>query len=64
MARLLFGACLTAVVISVGDGEDGYGTTLSTVVQAAVPEVIQRIRDVLVEGIVASCVVRRPAYFA
>ena len=28
---------------------------LSTVVQAAVPQVIQRIRDVLVEGIVASC---------
>lgn len=55
MARLLYGACPTAVIISV-DGEDfGYGTNLSPVVRAAVPEVIQRIRDVLVEGIVASC---------
>ena len=55
MARLLYGACPTAVIISV-DGEDfGYGTNLSPVVRAAVPEVIQRVRDVLVDGVGAVC---------
>jgi hydrogenase maturation protease len=55
MARLLYGACPTAVIISV-DGEDfGYGTNLSPVVLAAVPEVIQRVRDVLVDGVGAVC---------
>jgi Ni,Fe-hydrogenase maturation factor len=55
MARLLYGARPTAVAISV-DGEDfGYGTTLSAPVQAAVPEVVQRIRDILAEGQTAVC---------
>jgi hydrogenase maturation protease len=55
MARLLYGACPTAVVVSV-DGEDfGYGTTLSTVVQAAVPEVVQCVRNVLADGATAVC---------
>ena len=50
MARLLYGACPTAVVISV-EGEDfGYGTDLSPVVQAAVPEVVRRVLDVLMDG--------------
>jgi hydrogenase maturation protease len=53
MARLLYGACPTAVVISVDGEEFGYGTTLSAPVQAAVPEVVQCIRDILADGVAA-----------
>ena len=53
MARLLYGACPTAVVVSV-DGDDfGYGTSLSPVVQAAVPEIVQRVHDILADRIAA-----------
>ena len=51
MARLLYGHCPTAVVVSV-DGDDfGYGTTLSPAIQAAIPEVVRGIRTMLVEGV-------------
>jgi hydrogenase maturation protease len=49
MARLVYGACPTAVVVSVVGAEFGYGTALSPVVQAAMPGVIQRIRELLVD---------------
>jgi hydrogenase maturation protease len=53
MARLLYGACPTAIVISV-DGEDfGYGTALSSTVRAAVPHVVRGIRDFLANGATA-----------
>lgn len=53
MARLLYGARPAAFVISV-DGEHlGYGTTLSPVVEAAVPRVIQRIRELLTDEALA-----------
>jgi hydrogenase maturation protease len=50
MARLLYGACPTAAVISVVGDDFGYGTTLSPVVEAAVREVVQVIRDMLAHG--------------
>ena len=53
MARLLYGACPTAVVVSVVGEEFGYGTALSPVVQAAVPEVVRHVRDFLADGIAA-----------
>jgi hydrogenase maturation protease len=53
LARLLYGACPTAVVVSVDGEELGYGTALSSVVQAAVPEVVQRVRDLLTDGVAA-----------
>ena len=53
MARLLYGARPTAVVVSVDGDQFGYGTALSTVVQAAIPGVIQRIRELLVDEAVA-----------
>jgi len=53
LARLLYGSSPTAVVISV-DGDDfGYGTDLSPEVQATLPDVVQRVRDVLADGIAA-----------
>jgi hydrogenase maturation protease len=53
MARLLYGSSPTAVVVSV-DGENfGYGTDLSPVVQAALPDVVQCVLDVLVDGVAA-----------
>ena len=55
LARVLYGARPTAVVVSV-DGKDfGYGTTLSGVAEAAVPEVVQCVRDVLTDGVAAVC---------
>ena len=53
MARLLYGACPTAVVVAVVGEAFGYGTALSPVVQAAIPGVIQRIRELLVDEAVA-----------
>jgi hydrogenase maturation protease len=50
MARLLYGHCPTAVVISVDGADFGYGISLSPVVRAAVPEVVRSIRDVLAHG--------------
>ena len=50
MARLLYGACPTAVVVSVVGEDFGYGTALSTVVQATVPEVVRQVRGVLANG--------------
>jgi hydrogenase maturation protease len=53
LARLLYGASPTAVVVSV-DGDDfGYGMALSPVVQATVPQVIERVRDILANGVAA-----------
>jgi hydrogenase maturation protease len=50
MARLLYGACPTAIVVSV-DGDDfSYGTDLSPGVRAAIPEVVRRIRSMLASG--------------
>jgi hydrogenase maturation protease len=53
MARLLYGSCPTAGVVSVDGEQFGYGTTLSRIVQAAVPEVVQRVRDLLTDGVAA-----------
>ena len=55
MARLLYGACPTSVVISVDGEEFGYGTSLSHVVQSAVPEVVRRVRHVLASGEAVRC---------
>ena len=55
MARLLYGVCPTAVVISVDGEEFGSGTTLSIPVQAAVPDVVQCVRDVMTDGATADC---------
>jgi hydrogenase maturation protease len=53
LARLLYGACPTAVMVSV-DGDDfGYGLALSPVVQAAVRPVVERVRDILANGVAA-----------
>ena len=53
LARLLYGARPTAVVVSV-DGDDfGYGMSLSPVVQATVPQVVERVRDILANGVAA-----------
>jgi hydrogenase maturation protease len=53
LARLLYSACPTAVVVSV-DGDDfGYGMSLSPVVQATVPQVVERVRDILANGVAA-----------
>lgn len=51
MARLLYGACPTAVVISVEGEGFGYGTDLSPVIQVALDDVIHCVLDVLVDGI-------------
>lgn len=50
MARLLYGACPTALVISVGGEDFGYGTALSPAVRAAVPHVVRGIRAFLASG--------------
>jgi hydrogenase maturation protease len=54
MARALYGACPAAMVVSVDGQEFGYGTTVSPVVRAAVPRVIDRVRDALANGIATS----------
>jgi hydrogenase maturation protease len=53
MARLLYGHCPTAVVISVDGADFGYGAALSPAVEAAVPEVIRIIRAVLADDTAA-----------
>ena len=53
MARLLYGARPTAIVVSVEGEAFGYGTTLSTAVQAAVPRVIHRVRELLTDEALA-----------
>ena len=53
MARLLYGVCPAALVVSVDGAEFGYGTTLSLVVLAAVPEVMRRVRDLLTDEVLA-----------
>jgi hydrogenase maturation protease len=53
MARLLFGSSPTAVVITVDGEAFGYGTDLSPVVQASLPEVIRYVLDILVDGVAA-----------
>jgi hydrogenase maturation protease len=50
MARLLYGACPTALVVSIVGADFGYGTALSPVAQAAIPGVIRRIRGLLADG--------------
>jgi hypothetical protein len=42
------------MVVSVDGQEFGYGTTVSPVVRAAVPRVIDRVRDALANGIATS----------
>jgi len=50
MARLLYGACPTALSITV-DGDDfGYGTNLSPAARWAVPVVVRRICEILADG--------------
>lgn len=49
MARLLYGACPTSFIVSVDGAAFGYGTALSPVVQAAVPEVVERLRELLAD---------------
>jgi hydrogenase maturation protease len=53
MARVLYGTCPTAMVVSVVGERFGYGTALSPVVQAAVPGVVRRVRDLLADGLAA-----------
>jgi hydrogenase maturation protease len=53
MARLLYGTCPIGVVVSVVGEAFGYGTVLSPVVQAAVPKVIQCIRELLTDDALA-----------
>ena len=53
MARLLYGTCPTAIIVSVVGEDFSYGTALSTVVRAAVPMVIQRVRELLTDEAVA-----------
>lgn len=53
MARLLYGASPTALVVSVDGAAFGYGTALSPAVQAAIPRVIRRIRELLTGGALA-----------
>jgi hydrogenase maturation protease len=53
LARSLYGASPTAVVISVGGADFGYGTVLSPTVQAALPEVLRQVRVVLATGVAA-----------
>jgi len=50
LARLLYGACPTSLVISVAGEDFGYGTNLSPVVEAAIPEVLRCIRAMLTGG--------------
>lgn len=58
MARLLYGAYPRAVAVSV-DGDDfGYGMTLSPMVDAAVPDVVQRVRELLTDEALAASVPR------
>jgi hydrogenase maturation protease len=47
MARALYGACPTAVIVSVDGNDFGYGIGLSPQVQAALPAVIQQVRAIL-----------------
>ena len=53
MARLLYGHCPTAVIVSVDGADFGYGITLSPTVQTAVPAVVQTVRDILAHGATA-----------
>jgi hydrogenase maturation protease len=49
LARELYGSRPAAIVISVGGADFGYGTELSPTIEAAVPNVLGRIRE-LAEG--------------
>lgn len=51
MALALYGACPTAVLVSVAGHDFGYGVGLSHVVHAALPEVVRRVRAILVDGV-------------
>jgi len=53
LARLLSGHSPSAVVVSVDGEQFGYGTDLSPEVQAAVPDVVRCVLDVLVDGVAA-----------
>jgi hydrogenase maturation protease len=54
LARLLYGTCPTAIVVSVDGEAFGYDTTLSAVVQAAVPRVVQRVCELLTDEVLAA----------
>jgi hydrogenase maturation protease len=54
LARLVYGACPTAVVVSIAGADFGYGVGLSLAVQAAIPEAVRRVCALLVEE-KASC---------
>ncbi|MGE3268968.1 MAG: hypothetical protein AB7P40_09490, partial [Chloroflexota bacterium] len=49
LARVLYGACPPALVISVTGHDFGYGEGLSAPVQSALPAVLQQIRQALAD---------------
>lgn len=51
LAYALYGACPTALLVSVAGHDFGYGVGLSHVVHAALPEVVRRVRAVLDGGL-------------
>lgn len=50
LARALYGACPPAIVVSVDGVDFEYGVVLSPAVQAALPEVLDRVRTLLSAG--------------